>query len=148
MAFFFDFSLMNCPLATHIYQQQLPQRMTTIEELTAKIRKFNAERDWDQYHNPKEVLIALVSEVGELADLYRWLSPAEVERVHRDPAKKLQIEEELADIFTYLLIIAYKTETDLIEATERKMVKNARKYPVERIKSIHSNRLEGIKGKE
>lgn len=122
--------------------------MHQLDEITAKVKAFNQERDWDQYHNPKDLLIALVSEVGELADLYRWLSPEEVAKVHQDPAKKIQIEEELADIFLYLVMLAYKTETDLGEACAKKLAKNERKYPVEKMKGVHSNKLEGYKGKE
>lgn len=122
--------------------------MTSIETLTENIKRFNTQRDWDKYHNPKDLLIALISEVGELADLYRWLSPQEVAVIHNDPVKKNEIEEELADILMYLLMIAYKTETDLVKAVERKMRKNERKYQVDKMKGVHSNKLTGYKGKE
>lgn len=118
-----------------------------LQHFISQLKQFNQERDWDQYHNPKDLLIALMSEVGELADLYRWLSPEDVTNIHKAPEKKVQIEEELADIFMYLLMISYKTNTDLEAAFLKKIKKNAKKYPVEKIKGVHSNKLAGIKGK-
>ena len=121
--------------------------MSDLNLLKEKIRQFNLERDWDKFHNPKDLLIALVSEVGELADLYRWLSPEEVARVHTDPAKKKKIEEEIADIMAFLMILAYKTDIDIIKVVEEKLEKNKLKYPIEKSKGVHSNIIEGFKGK-
>ena len=59
-----------------------------LEKLKEKIRQFNLERDWDKFHNPKDLLVALVSEVGELAECYRWLNNAELSKIHTDPIKK------------------------------------------------------------
>ena len=122
--------------------------MTDIERIRKKIKEFNSDRDWDQYHNPKDLLIALMSEVGELADYYRWLSHEELKKVHSNPEQKKKIEEEIADILIYLITLAEKTDIDIIKATEAKLEKNKTKYPVKKIKGIHSNSLEGIKGKE
>ena len=122
--------------------------MSDLNILKEKIKQFNFERDWDQFHNPKDVLIALVSEVGELADLYRWLSKSELEAVHKDPVRKKQIEEELADILMNLIILSYKSDIDLFKAVEEKIEKNGKKYPIEKSKGIHSNKLAGFKGKE
>ena len=119
-----------------------------LNTLKEKIKAFNLERDWDQYHNPKDLLVALVSEVGELAECYRWLSPEELSRIHTHPEKKKNIEEEIADIIIYLLILSYKTDIDIIKAIENKLEKNKRKYPIEKTKGIHSNPIEGFKGKE
>ena len=63
-----------------------------LDKLIEKIKKFNYERDWDQYHNPKDVFIALVSEVGELADCYRWLNEKELSEIQSDPEKKRKID--------------------------------------------------------
>ena len=115
--------------------------------LKEKIKAFNLERDWDKFHNPKDLLIALVSEVGELAECYRWLNPEELARVHLEADKKQKIEEEIADIFTYLIILSYKTNIDIVKAIENKIEKNSKKYPIEKSKGIHSNPLEGFKGK-
>ena len=105
------------------------------------------DRDWDQFHNPKDLLVALVSEVGELADCYRWLSDEEMARVHSDPVKKKEIEEEIADITMYILTLAYKTDIDIQKAVESKLEKNSKKYPLHKSKGVHSNHIEGFKGK-
>lgn len=118
-----------------------------LEEIKTKIKEFNLERDWDKYHNPKDILIALMSEVGELADYYRWLSPEELQRIHTDPEKKKKIEEEIADIISYLIILAYKTDIDILKVVEAKLEKNKIRYPVSKMKGVHSNPLEGYKSK-
>ena len=68
--------------------------MSDFDSVREKIRVFNEERDWLQFIKPKELLIALMSEVGELADCYRWSSHEEVEEVHADPVKRKKVEEE------------------------------------------------------
>ena len=121
--------------------------MNPFEELKEKIKQFNLDRDWDQYHNPKDLIIALFSEVGELAECYRWLNDKEVSQVHLDPDNRKKVEEEVADIFMYMLMFAYKTDIDLVKVIEEKLEKNSQKYPVDKVKGIHSNPLLGIKGK-
>jgi dCTP diphosphatase len=122
--------------------------MSSLDELKEKVKQFNLERDWDQYHNPKDLIVALFSEVGELAECYRWLNDKEVSQVHQDAEKKKMVEEEVADILLYLLTFSYKTGIDLTQAVNNKLEKNSRKYPVDKVKGIHSNPLLGIKGKE
>ena len=117
-----------------------------LNTLIEEIKQFNKERDWDQFHNVKDLILALTSEVGELADCYRWLSEEEIEKVHSNPEKKKKIEEEIADILSFLLVISYKTNTNILDVLERKLEKNKLKYPVEKSKSIHSNKIEGFKG--
>jgi len=121
---------------------------TDLTKLKEKIREFNLERDWDKFHNPKDLVIALMSEVGELAECYRWLNDDELLRIHSDPVKKKKVEEEIADIMMYLIILAYKNDIDIFQAIEQKLEKNKRKYPVDKSKGIHSNPIEGYKGKE
>jgi len=94
------------------------------------------------------LIVALFSEVGELAECYRWLNDKEVSQVHQDAEKKKMVEEEVADILLYLLTFSYKTGIDLTQAVNNKLEKNSRKYPVDKVKGIHSNPLLGIKGKE
>ncbi len=114
-------------------------------ELVKEIKQFNNEREWDQFHNPKDLLIALISEVGELADLYRWLKPEEIEDVLKTPAKKVKVQEELADIFSFLIILAYKNDIDLLDALKDKLEKNKKRFTIEKSKGVHSNVLEGFK---
>jgi NTP pyrophosphatase (non-canonical NTP hydrolase) len=121
---------------------------TDINKLIEKIKKFNYERDWDQYHNPKDILIALVSEVGELAECYRWLNEKEISVIHTDPEKKKKVEEEIADIMINLIILSYKANVDIVKAIQEKLEKNKKKYPVEKSKGKHSNFMQGFKGKE
>jgi len=116
-------------------------------QLVEKLRTFNLERDWDKYHNPKDLTLALVSEVGELAECYRWLSPAEVENVHADPEKRKKVEEELADITIFILTLSYKTNIDLLAAIDAKLEKNNKRYSVDKIKGQHTNPIEGRKEK-
>ncbi len=115
------------------------------EALKHKIKQFNLERDWDKFHNPKDLLVALVSEVGELAECYRWLSDTELLRIHNDPVKKKKVEEEIADIMMYLIILSYKTDIDIFKVIEEKIEKNRNKYPIDKVKGIHTNPIEGYK---
>ena len=116
-----------------------------LNKIKEKIKEFNLERDWDKYHNPKDIFIALVSEIGELAECYRWLNPEELNRINSDPIKKEKIEDEIADIMMYLITLSYKSDIDLIKAIENKLEKNKLKYPVEKIKGLHTNPIEGFK---
>tara|TARA_Y100000034_G_scaffold125952_1_gene176456 strand:+ start:453 stop:824 length:372 start_codon:yes stop_codon:yes gene_type:complete len=116
-----------------------------LKDIRDKIKEFNLERDWDKFHNPKDLLIALVSEVGELAECYRWLNDQEISNIHSDPIKRKNIEEEIADIIMYLIILAYKTDIDIIKSIDNKLEKNKLRYPIEKIKGIHSNPIEGFK---
>lgn len=118
-----------------------------INTLIEQIKQFNNDRDWDQFHNPKDLILALMSEVGELAECYRWLSENEMIRVIADLDKKKKITEELADIAMYLFMLSYKTNTDLSMAIQEKIEKNKLRYPSEKIKGIHTNPIEGYKQK-
>lgn len=121
-------------------------KMNDFDKIKEKIKQFNLERDWDKFHNPKDLLIALVSEVGELAECYRWLNPNELESVHTSPEKKKKIEEEIADIMMYLITLSYKTNIDIFKVIEDKLEKNKLRYPIDKVKGIHSNPIEGFKG--
>ena len=116
------------------------------DELQQKIKDFNKERDWDKYHNSKDLILALMSEVGELAEIYKWLNQSELEEIQTNPQKKTLIEEELADIFNYIIVLSYNLDIDLLKVTQDKLEKNKLKYPTDKIKGIHSNFIQGIKG--
>tara|TARA_B100001057_G_C22667745_1_gene878561 strand:+ start:284 stop:634 length:351 start_codon:yes stop_codon:yes gene_type:complete len=101
-----------------------------VEKIKIKLREFAKERDWDQFHSPKNLSMALSSEVGELLDLLQWKSEKNSE-VDKLSEKELDhIREELADIFLYLIRIADKLDVNLIEVAEKKIIKNGIKYPV------------------
>lgn len=101
----------------------------TIATLQAQFREFVAERDWEQFHAPKNLVMALTGEVGELTELFQWLTPAESVEVMTDPSRAGRVRDELADVFAYLIRLADVLGVDLEEAFTSKMVKNARKYP-------------------
>lgn len=102
--------------------------MSDIQELTMAISQFNKDRDWDQFHNGKDLSIALSIEVSELLESFLWKDPKDV--------KIEKVSEELADVFCYALQIAEKYNLDVKEIVMRKLAKNAEKYPVEKAKGV------------
>ncbi|MEM4152991.1 MAG: nucleotide pyrophosphohydrolase [Candidatus Pacearchaeota archaeon] len=107
---------------------------TKIHELKEKIKKFCEARDWDQFHNAKDLVVALIIEAAELLEHFRWKSEKEVQEMFEKPKKKEQISEEMADILYFLIRIAQKYNIDLAWAFEKKMKKNEKKYPIEKAK--------------
>ena len=99
-----------------------------IKELIREIDVFTQERDWDQFHNPKDLAIALSIEASELLDAFLWKQP--------EKAKIEKVKEELADVFNYALLIASKYDLDVAEIVRAKLAKNALKYPVEKDKGV------------
>ena len=102
---------------------------TTVAELRANMRRFAAERSWDPFHTPKNLTMCLASEVGELCEIYRWLTPEESTTASADPVKREAIADELADVMNVLVLLCEHTGIDLSEAIAHKMKKNAVKYP-------------------
>ena len=105
---------------------------TTVAELKERVLAFARERDWEQFHAPKNLSMALAAEAGELMEHFLWASPEESRAVAKDPAKRQKIGEELADVVIYALEFANATGLDLAETIEAKMLANAHKYPVEK----------------
>ena len=97
-----------------------------IKEIQDKLAKFAKERDWDQFHSPKNLVMALTSEVGELNELFQWLSEKESENLDND-----EVKQEIADIFIYLLRLCDKLGIDIEEAAKEKIEINAKKYPID-----------------
>ncbi len=106
----------------------------TIQELIEKVKLFCEERDWDQFHNPKDLAIGISTEANELLDIFRFKSEAEMGRIFTDEAKRGHIEDELADTFFFILRFAQMNHIDLNQILDRKLCKNAEKYPVDKIK--------------
>jgi NTP pyrophosphatase (non-canonical NTP hydrolase) len=102
---------------------------TPVEALKDGIRRFAAARGWEPYHTPKNLAMALASEVGELCDVLRWLTPDESVAAGADPALRGAIADELADIANIVFLLSVHTGIDLSEAVAAKMAKNAIKYP-------------------
>jgi NTP pyrophosphatase (non-canonical NTP hydrolase) len=103
----------------------------TIVSLSARLREFTAERAWEQFHTPKNLVMALTGEVGELNEIFQWLSPQQSAGVMTDPAQATAVRDELADVLAYLLRLADVLGVDLESALIDKIAKNALKYPVE-----------------
>ncbi|MCB1743986.1 MAG: nucleotide pyrophosphohydrolase [Gammaproteobacteria bacterium] len=101
-----------------------------IDELKRRLARFAAERDWDQFHSPKNLAMALSVEASELLELYQWLSEEQSRRTAEDPVLFQRVCEELADIQIYLLRLADKLDVDLARVVDAKIAANARKYPV------------------
>jgi dCTP diphosphatase len=110
----------------------LADSTTTISELKARVLAFARERDWEQFHSPKNLSMALAAESGELMEHFLWSSPEQSRAVAEEPAKRQKIAEELADVVIYALEFANVTGLDVSAAIEAKIAANARKYPVEK----------------
>lgn len=104
----------------------------TLEKITEKIRRFRDERDWAQFHNPKDMAMALSIEASELMEQFLWKNQEEV--AARCVEKREEIEDEVADVAIYLVELADILGIDLFQAMERKMEKNAAKYPADRVR--------------
>ena len=100
--------------------------------LRDKLRAFAKARDWDQFHSPKNLSMALMVEVAELMEHFQWLS--EQQSVSLSPDIKDAVAEELADILLYLVRLSDKLEVDLKEAALHKLEKNAAKYPAQQVR--------------
>lgn len=107
--------------------------MTDIQQLTKAIIQFRDERDWKQFHKPKDVVISLTLEVAEVAELFQWKTDEEIEAM-RTPQGNEPLGDELSDVLAYLLQIASDFNIDLKDAFLRKLKKSAEKYPVEKAK--------------
>lgn len=103
--------------------------MTDIEELTKLINKFREERDWRQFHNPKDLAISLSIEASELLEAFQWKSSDEA-----IDKNKPNIQRELADVIVYALMLSDDLKFDVSEIVESKLKENAEKYPVEKSK--------------
>lgn len=96
------------------------------------IRQFAAERDWDQFHSPKNLAIALSVETSELLENFQWLTEADSGRL--PPEKREQVRDEMADVLIYLVRLADKLDVDLLDAAAKKIAKNAVKYPADQVR--------------
>lgn len=100
--------------------------MKEIKEIVEALLKFRNERDWEQFHNPKDLALAINVEAGELLELFLWKNA--------DDANKEKVKEELADIFAFAFLLAEKYQFDVKEIVLEKIRQNAEKYPVEKAK--------------
>ena len=110
--------------------------MKTLAELTKRIVAFRDARDWQQFHNPKDLAISLVLEAGEVMEHFQWKNKEEMDKYvieHKD-----EIGEELADTLYWILLMSHDLKIDVIKSFEKKMKKNEEKYSVEKAKGKHT----------
>jgi NTP pyrophosphatase (non-canonical NTP hydrolase) len=106
--------------------------MTDLEKLQQAIQQFSLDRDWDQFHSPKNLSMALNVEAGELLECFQWLSEKQSKDLNDEQIS--EVSDELADVFIYLIRLAEKLNINLIEVANNKIKKNGEKYPVEKSK--------------
>jgi dCTP diphosphatase len=112
----------------------------SVAELQAKINAFVEERDWAQFHSPKNLAMAMIVEAAELVEHFQWNT--ETESFELNAEKREQVGHELADTFVYLLRIAQVLNIDLIDVANKKIALNALKYPVEKAKGSNAKYTE------
>ncbi|OIO35273.1 MAG: nucleotide pyrophosphohydrolase [Candidatus Omnitrophica bacterium CG1_02_44_16] len=110
--------------------------MSEIKEITKKIIQFRDERDWMQFHDPKNMSVSIILEASELLEHFQWKTVEEAEEYSKQ--NHSDIKDEIADISLYLFELADNMGIDLIEAMECKLKKNALKYPVEKARGRHT----------
>ena len=106
--------------------------MHSLEDLRNQLREFARVRDWEQFHSPKNLAMAMIVEAAELAEHFQWLTEAQSQAL--DPEKREQVAQELADVFIYLVRLADRLDIDLMDAAQRKLVINAQKYPADKVR--------------
>lgn len=106
--------------------------MDSLEELNRRLLAFARERDWEQFHSPKNLAMALAGETGELLEHFQWLT--EEQSYELPPDKRQAVELEMADILAYLIRLAQRLDVDLIDALNHKITINERRYPVHRVR--------------
>jgi NTP pyrophosphatase (non-canonical NTP hydrolase) len=106
------------------------------------VRRFSDERDWNQFHNAKDLAIGIVTEASELLELFRFKSDADVKALFGNNASALKVREELADVFYFSLRLAQKYNIDISDALRAKIEQNAKKYPVKRARGSNKKYTE------
>ena len=104
--------------------------MNELEALRDRIRDFSRERDWDQFHSPKNLAMALAGEAGEVLEIFQWLTEEQSRAL--DEKALARARDEIADVLLYLVRLADRLDVDPLAAAHRKLEENARKYPVDK----------------
>ncbi len=110
---------------------------TTVSDLRTLVDEFVRERDWEQFHSPKNLAMALAIEAAELMEHFQWIEVADSRAFAEHPEKLAAAAEEIADVLAYTLAIANSMNVDLSQALHAKMVKNAAKYPADEYQGRH-----------
>jgi len=107
-----------------------------MDDLIKRIVAFNKARDWEQFHNRKDLAISLTLEAAEVLEHFQWKNPEEMKQYLKDD--KQEVADELADVFYWVLLISHYFDIDLVAAAENKMEQNEKKYPADKAKGNHS----------
>lgn len=119
---------------------------TTIDSLRAIVRQFVEERDWRQFHTPKNISMAMAIECAELMEHFQWIDGDQSRDIANEPEKLRAVEEELADVLCYVLALANELDIDLATALDKKMAKNRLKYPAEEYRGRYGPEDPGPEG--
>ena len=117
------------------YSQNLTGTILTNNDfntLQERLKAFARERDWEQFHSPKNLAMALIVEAAELLEHFQWLTPEQSESLAED--KRREVELEMADIFIYLMRMCERLDVDLLKVVEDKIKMNAEKYPADKVR--------------
>jgi NTP pyrophosphatase (non-canonical NTP hydrolase) len=112
----------------------MSDQTTTLADLRRLLAEFIARRDWNQFHSPKNLSMALAIEAAELMEHFQWLTIDESRDVAAQPEKLAAVGEELADVLCYALALANELQLDVSDIVRRKMIKNAEKYPADQFR--------------
>ncbi len=105
----------------------------TLETIREEHQKFTTDRNWDQFHTPRNILLALVGEVGELAELFQWKNECDVGLKDWTIAERKALEDELSDVLIYLIRLSDRCRVDLPQVVVNKLKKNELKYPIDKV---------------
>jgi NTP pyrophosphatase (non-canonical NTP hydrolase) len=105
-----------------------------LDDLITKALKFREERNWKQYHSARNIALSIVLESAELLEIFQWKTDAESKQLLDDPVQRENIADELSDILLYSILMANDLNIDIIKAADKKIDKNAAKYPVDKVK--------------
>ena len=106
-----------------------------LDQLRMRLREFAAERDWERFHTPKNLAMALAGEVGELLEIFQWLTPEEAQAVMAS-ARAGDVEDELADVLIYLVRLADVLDFDLLDVARHKMERNQDRFPPGEVRGL------------
>ncbi len=114
--------------------------MTKIEDLITRVTAFRDDRDWKQFHNPKDNAIGLVLEASEVLELFQWKNKEEIDKYIKSHSEN--ISDELADVMYWVLLMSHDLNIDIGKAIEKKLKKTEEKYPIEKSKGNHKKYTE------
>ncbi|MHB8353067.1 MAG: nucleotide pyrophosphohydrolase [Burkholderiales bacterium] len=109
----------------------MTEQLVDVKALDVVLHRFSRVRHWEQYHSPKNLAMALTGEVGELVEIFQWLTEEQSRSVAKDPQTAQAVRDELADVLIYLVELAAALDVDLNEAVNAKLARNALKYPAD-----------------